>query len=303
MSKNELLRHAGIGETTLRRWELGGASPQRANLDRVVGVLNAPQLYETITPVQISTDAYMTSMTCGRCGDTRSYRSTHLRGTLKKGSLPGAVVDYELGRGTYPECGRCRMSTSINTTLAKMKKRYGRDGTRRILAERAPGISEEARRKGLAHANSANFGAKRTEEQRRTIGRAGLQPRKTGGRFGICNLCRQLTFVQTVPAAPPARGEVHATCWHAWLYRNHSSAANAYPKRGKGARWNSDDLMDSYEMVIRHKVRQETIESVADRFGLDSKTIEYRIKRFLALLPTDGRGGAWLQRRGRLLLD
>jgi len=130
---------------------------------------------------------------------------------------------------------------------------------------------------------------------------------RLSGDWWYCRGCGELGY--RWPGRGGAHIEMHLACAAALAAMGNyplGRHARPAPPRRRGGRLSSAKLMDSYEMVVRHRVLGESLAALADREwpgtgALDAKTIEDRIRTFLELLPDDDRGGRWLQQRAAFL--
>lgn len=232
----------------------------------------------------------------------REIKAAQVRWDIKNGHYAGAEIDLEAGRGVA-RCRACTALVKIKAMLRNATRRRGRaalvERGRRLAENRTP----EQHEASLLAAQAARRGAQLSDEHRRNLRLAHLSRLRLPGRFGIgivpgCGPPDEGSGYICYQATLGSRTEAHKICLYAWQRANGQSS---YPPRPGWRLSSAEELMDSYEMVVRHKVRGETIDSLAERFNIGSKTVEYRIKRFLKLLPPDDRGSRRLHGITQLL--
>ncbi len=309
---------AGLGVSAPSRWTRGRNGPFRESLDKLVNVLEAPELLD-----KISWRWRRWTLTCTKCGSVEQHEPGQFRSGRKRGFHPEAIIDEVAGTGTHT-CIRCIQSevgrrSPVGQTIAKVRKRGGRKALRENLPKLTPG----QRRKYAAKARAAR-GPRSAEEWRWRIAVGHIRPRPVG-KWGLCRDrdCGYVAFSKHRHLNE--HGEfvyrpvlMHRGCQDEYR-REHQEAFGQppYPQRLEGQHLSPEKLADAFEMAVRYLLRGEPIidsdKAVTDvekrgivprEFGLNSRrAVEKRIDSFIDQLPSDDRGGKRLSFWARALLE
>ena len=295
---------AQIDHSNVSGWVMGEHEPLRHLIERLAEVLDAPEIVDSI-PSRRS----QIKVTCPDCGTVRRYRASVLRSNSL--NSPSIDADWEGGSANY-RCSFCAKSATMKTRHQKIKRNVGKQYYIELGNQMYATLTPEAHARGVAKSADRRRGAKRSAEAVYQSAVGNMAPRLKG-KFNVCRICSQLTFVRESDARRfGGPRETHATCLHTWQSQHPMpSFPQGYPKRPFRNTSSPEYLATSYEICVRHLLKGEDIgewkydgygTGLVKEFGRGKSTILKRIKRFLLLLPTDGRGGKLLNRRAEALL-
>lgn len=285
------------GPTTIQKWIQGKAVPHQHLVRRLASVLDAPELLDAI-PCHVT----QITVTCPDCEETINYRAKVL-GRMALASRAD-LIDWDNGLGNFL-CATCVRREHMKDYHKKKKRNEGRkyliEQGQHMQAVKTP----EERDRALELAHAAVRGKPLSLDHIRKSIASRMTPRPKR-KFGICRICGYLT---ESPPHVAVAAETHEKCWS--QYRRDQNRFNVYPPRPFKHTSTPEYLAVSYELCVRHLLRGEAIgeykfngtgQGLAQEFDMHKRTIIDRIKRFLLLLPTDGRGVKILTRRAEVLL-
>ena len=204
-------------------------------------------------------------------------------GSEKRFTIKGVKIAPKRVRGK--KAVRAYMKIVGDHSRAKLTPEQKSEQRRQARASRKPGpYSEEGHRNFEMH-------------------RIPLRPKT---KPAICLLCPYIVLV----------GSVHKECWNSWLSDNkHDMGGNILPPRPEGYLAAKEELADSFEMFVRHYLRDlshtrivdgdrttdyMTLDQLAANFHMSSRTVQRRMDRLIDQFPTDGRGGKQLARWSKI---
>jgi transcriptional regulator with XRE-family HTH domain len=314
MTRRAAARGAGLDEGTIGRWGRGERQPFADQLKKLVAVLGAPELFDTIEARQ-----RLITMRCTACGEVTIQQPGVLRGSLNSGQFSGAVVDWPGGTGSWT-CVRCKQRTAghaspvgrRNTTL---RKRHGKAGLIAQGRALAATLTPEQRKEYSELAWQANRGREQGQAERERHKTGSTWPtarlatelmatfaKPVGGpvgKWGYCAGCGQILYSRK----PERPGLFHGPCQLA--YRRQSYAFGPPPPppldRVPHRPRQPEDLAEAFALAVLKLLRGVPRPVLAAVFGLTERGVDDRIDRFVARLPEDDRGGPWLTYRAFVL--
>ena len=288
-------REAQINDKTVYGWASGDHVPWREDLLRLVAVLDAPELLVFFRPRW-----RRISVSCLECGGIENYTPSYLRICMKKGLHPGLIIDWEHGKGTYPQCAKCTWQllgkdSWVARKMRRLRRKKGPKAVREIGRRLGSNIPSEDR-KDYEERRIAAVRAKVWSEGERWHLSVSRIKSTQAGRFGICRICPYITY-SVGPNSVRRPGETNRECLLQYRRKHQDRFGPIYPPRPRGRRPSTTELADTFEMAVRHLLRGEDVgrweggKGLAADFGLPHRTINERINTFLARLPPNGRGG------------
>lgn len=283
MTLGQACATAGLSRTTVQHWVNGSTTPWRHSLEQLADVLDAPKLVDALP-----SKTGRITVSCPDCGEIRSHRATEIRVWLRKNIPPNTAIDWETGTGTY-RCLKCARSAQIKSVYSKRIKRHGKkfyvEQGRRLAANLTP----EQRTKGLQAAQAARWDHPQSATAQWNMSISRIVP-KPQGQFGVCTICNRLIHI----VGKDKWAKFHQTCLITWRRKNQKGLAT-YPPHPKGHTYSSEYLATSFELCVRHLLRDEPIgksdgAGLAGQLGLSRRSVIERIKIFVELFPPDGIG-------------
>lgn len=286
-----------VSEATLHRWTTGKSKPLREGLERLVEVLNAPEL---LSLIEISARHPVRSphqqirMTCRECGKVRDETPGQVREFERKRDPDRLSVDWEAGEATHfcDECtGRARF-TKRNLALIKDHGRshLRKERSKAAKAQIAANPEGHAVKLRAAQAASAALGLQHLDKRAMARYRLSRLKLKLRGEIKPCSLCGLILFIHEANAHSQrvrggrTIGAAHGPCFRKWrttkdgrrwlsdcfAARRSGEPTPPIPSklRGRGRPVTSASLSGAYEATVRYfRQRERTKHALRNEDG------------------------------------